>query len=57
MENDQEVQKAIEKIDARRRKYQSQVKPSRRFNPGQAVKPGQQPKDTEGLEPLPVPEK
>ncbi len=55
-ENDSEFQKTIEEINERRRKYLSQFKPSRRFNPGQVFKPGQPLKDTEGLEPLFVPE-
>lgn len=55
--NDPDFQKKVEEINQRRRDYLKQMKPSRRFNPGQAFKPGQPIKETEGLEPLPAPEK
>ncbi len=51
-ENDSEFQKNIEEINKRRRKYLSQFKPSRCFNPGQAFKPQQQLKDAGDLEVL-----
>ncbi len=42
----------IRQINERREKYLKQMKPSRKFNPGQAFKIGQPLKDMEGLEPL-----
>lgn len=51
-EKDLEIQKTVDEVNERRRKYLKPKQPSRRFNPGQVFKPGQLIKESGGLEPL-----